>query len=91
MFKDNLKRLREAAGLTQLTFARALGVSIRNVQNYEQGHREPGLDKIPRIARVLGVTADLLLAGVDDGAHGPPRPARKAATPKGRKRKGGES
>ena len=62
MFHQNLKRLREAAGLTQATFARALDVSLRTVQNWEQGHREPALDVLPRIAGVLKVSADELLA-----------------------------
>ena len=33
--------IRRALGLTQATFARALGVSPRTVQSWEQGRRHP--------------------------------------------------
>jgi transcriptional regulator with XRE-family HTH domain len=62
MFHHNLKRLREAAGLTQAAFADKMKASLRTVQNWEQGHREPGLDMLRPIARTLGVSVDELLA-----------------------------
>ena len=36
-----LVRAREKAGLTQPQFAALLGVSVRTVQDWEQGRREP--------------------------------------------------
>jgi putative transcriptional regulator len=62
MFHKNLKRYREAAGLTQVTFAEALGAPLRTVQGWEQGRREPSLAMLRPIARVLGVLVDDLLA-----------------------------
>jgi transcriptional regulator with XRE-family HTH domain len=62
MLKHNFKRLRVAAGLTQVRLAEALDTSLRNVQNWEQGHREMGLSQLPKLARVLGTTIDELLA-----------------------------
>jgi transcriptional regulator with XRE-family HTH domain len=62
MFHKNLKRYREAAGLTQVTFAEALGAPLRTVQGWEQGHREPRLAMLRPIARTLGVLVDDLLA-----------------------------
>ena len=61
MFHHNLKRCRGAAGLTQVTFAEALRASLRTVQGWEQGRREPSLDLLRPIARVLGVSVDDLL------------------------------
>jgi putative transcriptional regulator len=37
----NVKRLRERTGLTQSDFSQMIGVSIRTLQNWEQGRREP--------------------------------------------------
>jgi transcriptional regulator with XRE-family HTH domain len=70
VFHQNLKRLREAAGLTQVTFAEALGAPLRTVQGWEQGRREPGLDVLRPIARTLGVTVDELLADPPAAAKG---------------------
>ena len=36
----NLKRIREASGLTQAALASASGVNIRLIQDYEQGHKD---------------------------------------------------
>lgn len=37
----NVKGLRERTGLTQADFSQMIGVSIRTLQNWEQGRREP--------------------------------------------------
>jgi putative transcriptional regulator len=37
----NVKDLRERIGLTQTDFSQMIGVSIRTLQNWEQGRREP--------------------------------------------------
>jgi len=36
-----VKGLRERTGLTQSDFSQMIGVSIRTLQNWEQGRREP--------------------------------------------------
>lgn len=36
---NKLKQIREAAGLTQAELAKASGISVRVIQNYEQGAR----------------------------------------------------
>jgi putative transcriptional regulator len=61
MFAENLKDIREKAGFTQASFAKTLGLPLRTIQNWEQGHREPRLDMLATLATVLGVTADELL------------------------------
>jgi putative transcriptional regulator len=37
----NVKAAREKLGLSQDRFARAFGVSVASVRNWEQGHRQP--------------------------------------------------
>lgn len=39
--ETNVKGLRERIQLTQSAFARMIGVSVRTLQNWEQGRREP--------------------------------------------------
>jgi putative transcriptional regulator len=37
----DVRRVRERVHLTQSAFARMIGVSVRTLQNWEQGRREP--------------------------------------------------
>ncbi len=55
-------RAREKSGLTQAEFAKLLGVSVRTLQDWEQGRREPNAaaqtlikvaEKHPRVLREL--------------------------------------
>jgi putative transcriptional regulator len=39
--KTDVRSLRERVDLTQAAFARMIGVSVRTLQNWEQGRREP--------------------------------------------------
>ena len=39
--KIDVKALREKTGLTQAEFSTMIGVSIKTLQNWEQGRREP--------------------------------------------------
>ena len=39
--KPDVKALREKTGLTQAEFSSMIGVSIKTLQNWEQGRREP--------------------------------------------------
>ncbi|VTT97602.1 hypothetical protein : Uncharacterized protein OS=Oscillibacter sp. 1-3 GN=C816_01775 PE=4 SV=1: HTH_3 [Gemmataceae bacterium] len=77
-FKENLKRLREAKGLTQAAAAASAGVAFRSYQNWEAGIREPRLDALKKLADAFGVSADELLAGVGDE----PEPEKPAPKPK---------
>jgi transcriptional regulator with XRE-family HTH domain len=63
MFHDNLKRLREEKGLTQAALADAVETSLRNVQNWEQGRRDPSLQTLRELANALGVTLAELMEG----------------------------
>ncbi len=39
--EPNVKEIRETIGFTQSKFATLIGVSLRTLQNWEQGHRRP--------------------------------------------------
>jgi transcriptional regulator with XRE-family HTH domain len=77
MFAENLKRLREAAGLTQKAFAERLGIPIRTVQNWEQGHREPRIATLAPLARALGASVDALVGQAEQ----PSRPSARTTRP----------
>lgn len=55
------KALRKKAGLTQAQFGKKIGVSGAAVSEYENGKSMPGPDRLPDIARELGVSVDDLL------------------------------
>jgi transcriptional regulator with XRE-family HTH domain len=79
-FKENLRTLRERAGLTQAGMADRAGVPFRSYQNWELGSREPRIQSLVSLAEALGVSVDELVR--KDGA--PARPKRS----RGRPRKG---
>jgi transcriptional regulator with XRE-family HTH domain len=62
-----MKRLREAAGLSQPQAAAAAGVPVGTLRNWEQGLRMPALDAAARLAKAIGVSLDEL-AGADGDA-----------------------
>jgi transcriptional regulator with XRE-family HTH domain len=75
-FKENIKRLREEAGWTQVKAAAEANVPLRTLQNWEGGTREPRLDALKSLAAAYGVSADVLLADS--------QPAKPARSPKPR-------
>jgi transcriptional regulator with XRE-family HTH domain len=60
-FKENLRRLREQAGLTQTEMAKKAGVPFRSYQNWELGSREPRVQALSALAAALGVSMDKLI------------------------------
>jgi transcriptional regulator with XRE-family HTH domain len=71
---SELVRKRKAAGLTQQGFARAVGVSARTVTAWESGETEPRPRHFPKIAKVLGVSADHATKLFGVGSHARPTP-----------------
>lgn len=55
--------LRRQAGMSQAELAKRLNVSPSAVGMYEQGRREPSLDRIVALARLFSVSTDYLLTG----------------------------
>ena len=56
-----LKEIRKAKGISQEQAAADLGISVRALQNYEYGQREPNVAMIIKLAKYYGVTTDYLL------------------------------
>lgn len=54
MFGARLKQAREEAQLSQEALAEAIGVVRRTVASYEAGTKSPRLDRLSKIAQVLG-------------------------------------
>ena len=65
---DELKRLREAAGLSQVQLALRLGVSQSTVANWEIGRRAPQARHLIKLAKILGCSVDALLGLNTQGA-----------------------
>lgn len=63
MLGERIAFLRSKQGLSQAELARRLNISPSAVGMYEQGRREPPVDILISLARVLGVTMDYLLTG----------------------------
>lgn len=55
--------LRREAGLSQAQLARQLQISPSAMGMYEQGRREPSLQLVGQMARILGVSTDYLITG----------------------------
>lgn len=64
-----IRRLRRIADMTQKQLADACGVPLGSLRNYEQGVSYPKALTLARIARVLGVTTDSLLADVNSSGQ----------------------
>ena len=62
--KDNLRKARASAKMTQAQAAERADVPQSNISQYETGSRTPGVDVLGRLARAYGVTISKLLAGV---------------------------
>lgn len=55
-----LRARRKAAGMTLQDVAEAMGCSINAVALWERGGSLPTVDRLPRLAEVLGCTVDEL-------------------------------
>ena len=65
---ENLKKLRESLGMTQLEFGKSVGVAKTTYNNYETGIREPKSDFWISVAEKYGVTIDYLM-GYSQNPH----------------------
>lgn len=64
-FKDRLKELRKAKGLSQVTLAERLGLSKSTVGAYETGDITPSVDALNLIADFFNVDMNYLLGKED--------------------------
>jgi len=58
----NLKRIREAKGISQAAVARELGISRQTYNNYELGKREADYETLLKLAEYFNTTVDSLLS-----------------------------
>lgn len=65
-FGNKLKAVRKAKKLTQVEFAKALGVSSSIIAAYEQGKNFPSVSILIEICKTLGVSSDYLLGLSDE-------------------------
>jgi transcriptional regulator with XRE-family HTH domain len=63
---ERLKRLREAAGLSQPQLAQATGVPVGSLRQWEQDRRLPSLQGFITVADGLGVSLDELAGRTGD-------------------------
>jgi transcriptional regulator with XRE-family HTH domain len=63
-FAENLRRLREAAGLNQEELAFRADIHRTQISFIEGGHRAPRLDTLIKLAGALDVTTNDLVAGI---------------------------
>ncbi|MET8698291.1 helix-turn-helix transcriptional regulator [Kitasatospora sp. NPDC004723] len=63
VFGKRLRALREAAGLSQSAAARAMGLDRSYYARLEAGRHSIAVDRLPGVARVLGVEVGDLFAG----------------------------
>lgn len=59
--RENIRRLRKQAGLTQEALAAKLFISGQAVSKWERGESYPEITLLPELAEVFGVTIDALL------------------------------
>ena len=61
MLKDTLKRERSNLGLSQLEFARRIGVSQQTVASWEVGRTSPDYEMLLKLSDMFETTTDYLL------------------------------
>jgi SOS-response transcriptional repressor LexA len=59
---EKIRSLRERRGLTLQDVGDAFSISRSSVAGWESGDSKPGIDRLPTLARLLGVSVDELLS-----------------------------
>lgn len=65
-FGNRLKALREKRGLSQSDLAAKFNVSASTIGMYEQGLREPNIERLNRLAEFFGVSLDYLMCRTNE-------------------------
>ena len=65
-FRENLRETIDFCGLEQKELAHKTNISLRSIENYLSDNSSiPSADKAVKIAKVLGVTVEYLVTGID--------------------------
>ena len=70
-FGDRLAAAREAAGMTQASLAKRLGVKPTTIRNWENDVSEPRATRLSMMAGLLNVSVMWLINGEGDGLDAP--------------------
>lgn len=60
-FAENLKKARQNVGMTQQQVADRMGITKSTYCGYETEKRQPDVQKIKQLSKILGVPSDFLL------------------------------
>ena len=60
---NRIKEIRELKKMSQIAFARALGVTSASISNYENGKRHPDYSFLTTLTNVYGINSNWLLTG----------------------------
>ena len=58
---ENIKKYRKENHFTQKELAEKLDVTVRTIQNYESGNREPNFKTLEKIAKAIGISINKLI------------------------------
>jgi transcriptional regulator with XRE-family HTH domain len=84
LFREKLRELRLAAGLTQENLARKAGMTVASIRNQEQGQRLPGWLAVVKLAKALEVSTDVFSDCAQEEEEAEQnREKRKGGAPKG--------
>lgn len=64
-FGERLKALRKKQKLTRPQLVKMCGISLKTIQNYENGEFSPKIESAEKLAAALGTTAEYLLYGTE--------------------------
>ena len=64
-FNERLRELRQQSPLMQKEIAESLGISTITLRQYEQGTREPNIERLLKLAILFNVPLDDLLCLTD--------------------------
>ena len=65
-FAVRLKELRKQAHLTQVEFAKRLGIGQSSCADWERGKKKPTQENLVKIAQVLNVSVDYLVGNSEE-------------------------
>ena len=70
---EKMRELRKKKKNTQSELAEIIGVSLKTIQRWENGERQPRADELAKLAEALGTTTDYLLNGEKSEPGGAPK------------------
>ena len=64
-FGARVREFRDKAGWTQEILSEKTGISVQHISNIENGHREPCLGNMSKLAKAFGLKLSELVKDVD--------------------------